>query len=150
MPFKSSNSNVTITEQQLAPHLRSRFSTNGATSSISNGSDYKGTLGELVTEGDAVGIVNGLYYKANTAIACVAIAVESGISGSLILLRDSRIYESERYNFEPGCFVWLGDGVMNMNTDIPSFALGSTIQQIGIAETETRLKIEIKDKRVVR
>lgn len=150
MPFKSANRNVSISEMQLAPHLRNRSGEGGTIVSASDGSDFYGTLGEAASEGDALGIKDGAYFKASSLLEAVGIATESGIAGARIAIRDGRDYESDRYAFIPGRFVFLSDNSPNAETNIPIYSMNSALQQLGIAITETRFKIDIKAQRKMR
>lgn len=134
MPYKSQNAASTITESQLAPHLRGR----GFGSAFASSSQQKYYLpaAEDIAAGDAV----GLDLSGNAVVAgdseVVAIAAADVLSGESLPLETYKA-KSDRYDFEKGKIVWLShSGDVNLTTDVPDFGLGDKVQRVGIS-TET-------------
>jgi hypothetical protein len=142
-----------LTKKMMAmPEKRKSYKTDVSAASGAN-SDKEYIAGETIVYGQLVCFdADGKIYVSRSiadgelaAPAGFALAVGAAVADSTIKTRRAGEITISGAEFTVGAAVWLGSGTINATTDLPSFAQGSIVQELGIALTATKILIKIQE-----
>jgi len=153
MPVTEKPGRNKISKDALSFYFKKSGGNSYSSQSISQSADAQYVAGEPILYGQAVDFgSDGKLYVSRSAIdgelearPVRFIAASTGDTDDNIKVRNSGEITIDGAEFSVGSVVWLGSGDINITTDLPDFADGTIIQQLGIALGATKISIDINE-----